>query len=78
MPTLFNLKPTNQHTCSHFLKHIGEINFDFVQTCEEAYHSSHNGEANTSYSEDEELDADHQQPEIDKHGNYQMPPLKLV
>jgi len=32
----------------------------------EAYHSSHNGGANTSCSEDEELDADHQQPETSK------------
>jgi len=32
----------------------------------EACHSSRNGGANTSCSEDEELDADHQQPEIDK------------
>lgn len=57
---------TNRTFFHLFSKHIGDLKFDFVQTCVEAYHSSQNGGANTSCSSDEELDADRQQPEIDK------------
>jgi 23S rRNA G2069 N7-methylase RlmK/C1962 C5-methylase RlmI len=46
-------------------QHIREIYLDFFQTCEEAYHSYHNGAVNTSCSKDEELYVDHQQPEKD-------------